>query len=80
MKAGKKMGRGRARDYSVETKREGEENRILKGKLRRLNTSHQQKERENTEIALMVSWLYDKLQNVKEMLLLLLTFLIFSFS
>ena len=81
MKAGKKTGKGRVREYSLEAKHEGEENSILKGKRRRLNISHEQNERENKGIALRVSWLYDKLENIKEMLLLLLlTFLRFSFS
>lgn len=74
------MGKERMREYRLEAKHSGEENRILKGKWRWLNTTHEQKDREKKRIALRASWLSDKLENNKEMLLLLLlTFLGFSF-
>lgn len=62
------------REYRLEAKYLGEENSILKGKLRRLNTTHEQKDREKKGIALRVSWLYDKIENNTEMLLLLINF------
>lgn len=73
------MGKERMREYRLEAKYSGEENSVLKGKWRWLNTTLEQKDREKNVIALRVLWLSDKLGKGKEMLLLL-TFLGFSFS
>lgn len=73
------MEKERMSEYRLEDKCLGEENSILKGKWWQLNTTHEQKDREKKGIALRFSWLYDKLENNTEMLLLIV-FLGFSFS